>query len=84
MHGRGFTNLSTEFNFDRDPEAAHVVLREYKNITILPIEVEESCKFTVEETKEYRLGHENEFIPEITRRFVIDSDDDKGKNSNLE
>jgi purine nucleosidase len=80
MSGHGFTNLSTEFNFDRDPEGAHVVLRDYKNITVLPIEVEEDGCMTQEETVAYRMhnGKFAEFMRTISRRVCADKSDEKG------
>ncbi|KAK7469719.1 hypothetical protein BaRGS_00036250 [Batillaria attramentaria] len=39
IEGRGGSTLCAERNFHLDPEAAHIVLRECQNITLLPHEV---------------------------------------------
>lgn len=80
LDGKGFTKPSTEFNFDRDPEGAHRVVRDYKNVTIVVIEIEPDSAFTTQETVDLRSrGTEfSKFFKEITYRLLIDQDDSKG------
>jgi purine nucleosidase len=81
IDGIGFMNLSTEFNFDRDPDAAYRVLRDFKNIKIVPIETGPNGTFTAEETVSIRLaGTEfSKFFKEISYKLLIDKDENEGK-----
>jgi purine nucleosidase len=80
VSGQGFTNMSTEFNFDRDPEAAHKTLECYDNITILPIETAPTATHTLEESIEARsvLTPLGKFWKAISRVLCIDKKDETG------
>jgi len=79
VSGQGFTNFSTEFNFDRDPEAAHKTLESYDNIVILPIETAPTATHNLEETIEARsvLTPLGKFWRAISRVLCKDKADDK-------
>lgn len=81
IEGQGFTKMSTEFNFDRDPEAAYKVLRDFKNVYVLPIETEKGGVMTIEELKSLRFQGTvfSDFFREIVRFIAINKDDEKGK-----
>lgn len=81
VQGIGFMSMSTEFNFDRDPDSAYRVLRDFNNITVVPIESGKSGTFTLEETVSIRFaGTEfSKFFKEISFKMLIDQDDNEGK-----
>jgi len=78
ISGQGFTNMSTEFNFDRDPEGAHKVLECYNNIIIVPIETEPTAKHNLEESLELKSGKNPlaRFWKEISRVLSENRADD--------
>jgi purine nucleosidase len=78
ISGQGFTMMSTEFNFDRDPEAAHKTLECFDNIIIVPIETEPTAKHTLEETLESRKGENplGKFWKEISKVLVENRGDE--------
>jgi len=47
--GVGNVTFSTEYNFWQDPEAAAIVLREFKNIKLVPWEVCLEAHITTDE-----------------------------------
>jgi inosine-uridine nucleoside N-ribohydrolase len=47
--GTGNVTFSTEYNFQQDPEAAAIVMREFKNITLIPWETCLEAKVVTDE-----------------------------------
>mgnify|MGYP002623837749 FL=1 len=85
VYGRGFTMMSTEFNFDRDPDAAYRVIRDFDNVTIVPTETATTGAHTLEETIEFRSipTKVGKFWREISRVICIDRNDENSKNINF-
>ena len=83
LTGFGIMNMSTDFNWHLDPEAAYVFLKHLDNIIVMAME---SCwpgRMTVEECKKYR-GSQTEvgkFFREISTQILRDKNEDNGKQS---
>ena len=80
----GNLTLSTEYNFRQDPEAIAIVMREFKNITIIPWETCLEAEPTKEEHIEALYGHKttlgifhkqsNDFYIKIgIKRLLVDT-----------